>query len=876
MSRVIIFLALLNINLGNLFYFGDSANRITSFFLGILLLTCFLKENGLGTKRTAFRGYLPAVVSCTCLLLCFISQEAGLVGLVIALGCMLVLGLKDTDRDQISVFLTTTGFIVLFDYGYGHDTRVWYGVKKINHLLMTFIGIFTREKMAFGPHPSGFFILLTIVVYSFAFILCNRGKKRKAFSIIAGFCVFLFFVFMSQALYLFLQQRIFSRIQVNIYQTQLKLTPFGTHWVAFILFLIPLYLEYKGFFPLLSAHQFFIEETENQSLGLGQDQYQDQDQRQNYSHSQNYSKNQNQDQNQDQDQSRDQNQNRKENKSCLAPSFLPAKRQGGIQNYLIWSMAIALCFILLITWQRRKSIPLSSSHCDRAILIYDNLDWSKPVFGFYGETSGGMFGNLPDFLSSLGYRVQVASRITEEKLRSVGCLVLINLAEKLDKPAQAAIRRYVEKGGSLLIMGDHTGFGFIREPFNELLEPVHISFQFDSACSLVPSWQNCMEIRHHPITAHACTENDVQIWTGASLKVGYPAVPIIVGKRAFSDAGNLDNKENGYLGDLLYQQSEWLGDIVLAAEGRLGKGKVLVFGDTSSVQNGALPYSHQFVQDIFHWLMEEKKGTVQQRFRFLSFFLWALLLLSVAAVWASAPFTGVLCLVLGLYFAQLPGYYPLLPGPAPGCGEIRSVAGMDNSVACIDNSHGESFDTTGWHKNSIDGLLYNLIRNDYMPFIIKTLDSPSINTAGMLVFVNPTKTFSKEEKERLHHFLKQGGIILWTTDWPMREASLSFLADFGLAFVNLPLGPVKGKLRNYEVQFSNAWPISIEDWAAGETTTFFQKSRYPLVVFRKYGRGGILLISDACFLLNHNLEHIDFFQEGNILFFRDILNEVKS
>lgn len=418
-------------------------------------------------------------------------------------------------------------------------------------------------------------------------------------------------------------------------------------------------------------------------------------------------------------------------------------------------------------------------------------------------------------------------------------------------------------------MGDHTGSGFIRKPFNDLLGPVNISFRFDSARSFAPSWQNCMEIRAHPVTERISAENDIQICTGASLAVKYPAAPILIGKRAFSDAGNKANSQNGFLGDLCYQQSEQMGDIVLAAEGKLGLGKVLVFGDTSSVQNGALPFSSQFIQNIFHWLTQGGTPCLKKQYKYLPFFLWFLFLLSLIPVWFNSYFFAVLWLILSLCLVQLPGRL-LLPLEHPPCYEGRQ------SAAYIDNSHGQFFNMPGWRKNSIDGLLHNLMRNNYAPFIAKRMDTALLDRSKMWVFINPTKTFSPEEKNNLHCFMQNGGLILWAAGRSIREASLSFLTDFGLTFANLPLGPVKGKFKDYELQFKDAWPINIAGRVKKKTTVLFQKGEYPLVVFQRCAKGGIILISDARFLLNENIEHIDFFHEGNILFFRDLIETARG
>jgi hypothetical protein len=46
--------------------------------------------------------------------------------------------------------------------------------------------------------------------------------------------------------------------------------------------------------------------------------------------------------------------------------------------------------------------------------------------------------------------------------------------------------------------------------------------------------------------------------------------------------------DRSYLGDRRHNPGEKIGDLVLVAEARYGNGRMLVFGDTSPFQNGAL------------------------------------------------------------------------------------------------------------------------------------------------------------------------------------------------------------------------------------------------------------------------------------------------
>ena len=807
--RVFFFLILINVHFGNLFYCGDQTAKFISFVLSITLFISFLYEDfskAFFSKEKIFI-LIPAIFFF--IFVFVISPKSNLIGLVTVLGALLFVRSDEIKKAQIYSFITTIGLMALFYCYYNFSSRIWYCTKSVNHLFMKIIEFLTRSPMPFGHHSSGFLILLTFFFFSLSLIVHTKISKHN----IILFFVLSFSYSIIQILYLFLHQILFYRIQLNIYHNRFGLTPFGTHWILFLLLSLLLFYYYKNWYYCKNNYQ--------------------------ESHQQ---------------------QKRKETSKGGKKIFFP------IAGYIVIFFFLTLFFILS---QGKNSSAVSSSERNKAIFIYDNVDWSRPVFGAYGEKSGGMFGNLPRFLRSLDFKVFIEKTINQQTLQKASTLVLINLAEKFNKEVKNSIQDFVREGGSLLVLGDHTGYGFIREPFNDLLEPMNISFRFDSARSLVPSWQNCMEIRLHDATRRVKSEKDIQIWTGASLETHYPAAPIIIGKRAFSDAGDRKNVAEGYLGNFIYERSEFLGDIVLAAEAKLGKGKVMVFGDTSSFQNGALPYSYQFVNDIFQWLSRKENSLMAGGGKFFPLFFLILFFFFLGLLWFFSPCLSVFFLLLSIFFYQGGHLFPFFKPSI-----LRIERKKHNPVAYIDSSHGELFSLTGWQKNSIDGLLYNLMRNNFTPLVTEQISHSLLEEADLLIFLAPTSTFSLEEKELLQQFLCKGGFILWAANYPIKKASASFLADMGLHFRNIPRGPVKGDVFHQEIQFQDAWPISISQKAKEKTEVLFEKKGYPLIVFQKIGKGGLLLISDARFLLNENLEHIDFFHLGNIHLFRELMGKI--
>jgi hypothetical protein len=59
-------------------------------------------------------------------------------------------------------------------------------------------------------------------------------------------------------------------------------------------------------------------------------------------------------------------------------------------------------------------------------------------------------------------------------------------------------------------------------------------------------------------------------------------------------------------------------------------------------------------------------------------------------------------------------------------------------------------------------------------------------------------------------------------------------------------------------------------------TIEIENETYNLIMFKKYGLGGLLIIGDSQFLLDKNIESLYNYWPGNILFLKNIIDELKD
>lgn len=527
--------------------------------------------------------------------------------------------------------------------------------------------------------------------------------------------------------------------------------------------------------------------------------------------------------------------------------------------------SVALALVLLLLAVALLAVQPPGARKAKDIVFYGkgSFDWRLPDFSRFGLKDIGMFGLLPKYLAGRGYLTRIESKLTKDTLDNAGTLVLINLNEKLNTTTKNTVWKFIHNGGSLLVLGDHTGREVIREPYNDLLRRVGIAFNFDSAIPIADRWQGGFQLRPHPLF-DGIAEDELQINIGASLSTSSPSRPLIIGRYGFSDKGNILAVKNGYLGDMKYSRDERLGDLVLAAEANYGSGKVLAFGDTTSFQNGVLMRSYRFVDNTFTWLSTNGRNRLYPYNIPVALVLLAaslvLLLSGGRSTLSLTVFTAILALGL------------LVSSGISGLG-ISDHGRLKGTPAIIDISHLERCSLNPFSIDSIDGLGVNLIRNAYVPLLMKEFSGARVMGAKLLVIVAPAKEFSPSEIRVIRKFVEGGGLLILTTGSEEFAGSRSLSAEFGLGVGDTPLGRViPGDSAG--ISLWKAWPVISEGQSHLEVLARAWDD--PVIVFRRLGRGGVIVAGDSYFLLNRNLEQINSYNEGNINFLKECLGRFKK
>lgn len=525
--------------------------------------------------------------------------------------------------------------------------------------------------------------------------------------------------------------------------------------------------------------------------------------------------------------------------------------------------------VLLVTIALGVSVIMVTAQTGTAdpghrVIVLDTtgrLAEDVPVYGRYGLDSVGQFGLLPGYLQATGLSGAIASEITSETLADADTLVILNLRTKFDETTRQSIWEFIEAGGGLLVAGDHTGREEIRDPSNHLLEPVGIALGFDSAIPLSDHWANGFEFTSHPVF-RGIAEEELQIVIGASLTAVPPARPLLLGRAGYSDAGDTANVAQGFLGDMAYTREERMGDLTLAAEATYGRGRVLVFGDTTFLQNLAISRSYRFLDNVFAWLGRSSDASAERTRTLVGALLLvvaAVALASLASRFAGLLPLAVIAIALGLAVSGV-AFTPASPS-----WDSRPFA---DRHAVIDVSHHElgSLDRS---SDSLDGLTANLVRAGLHPFIMRTFSDDMLLDADVIVLPAPTRAFDPGEIAALDEAMRAGSLLVLTTGTEKPYGSFDLLQHLGYRLGGAPMGRASAGWNEQRAQFWSAWPLVDESGGASQVIAEVWDS--PVILYQPRGRGGSLVIADAAFLLEKNLEGLDRYDTGNIEFLRTVL-----
>ena len=402
------------------------------------------------------------------------------------------------------------------------------------------------------------------------------------------------------------------------------------------------------------------------------------------------------------------------------------------------------------------------------------IQWDVPAEDQPAAAAAPSFGLLRPLVESLGGQLDRSSTLAESELAEHNVLLLLPPGPKAlaswmapdgteggeHEPLFAAdlqvrILDFVRRGGTLLLAAapEHHP-GAIENVFNELLGPTGIRVADETACSGVPCWEENVEAAAPAVRGgQAGPGLSFGLDRPARLQVAWPAAPLLIGRWGWGDPGAGASHASAY------RPGERLGDLVLAAGRRLGRGRVVVLADAGCLSDRQLPSSHGFITRLLALLAADSDGPLAPWRQWLGLAALAGFLGLVA--WRPggagsqartlAVAAGVLAAaVAGCTLASNAGAGSLLPEGRPQ--SARPLVYVDASHLPAAASQPEQDDGLGqWTEI--------LARDGYLPLWAPDLSPARLEAGSRAGAGAPARPLDATERETVRAFVEGGGSL---------------------------------------------------------------------------------------------------------------------
>ncbi|MCX5682263.1 MAG: hypothetical protein NT049_01070, partial [Planctomycetota bacterium] len=192
--------------------------------------------------------------------------------------------------------------------------------------------------------------------------------------------------------------------------------------------------------------------------------------------------------------------------------------------------------------------------------------------------------------------------------------------------------------------------------------------------------------------------------------------------------------------------------------------------------------------------------------------------------------------------------------------------------AYIDTGHLSVASDESWRADGTMGFVMTLMRCGYLTLNLPEMTPERLERAGLVMSVAPSRAFSAAERRAIRDFVEGGGTFILTVGYDSAGPSRELLAGFGLHVGRRPvpgepprdpepMGHFKSpyvKVGDYaaHVRYHAAWPVYADDPADPNAHAIaYGPDETTVILLRRIGKGKVLLVGDACFVENKNLEY---------------------
>lgn len=396
--------------------------------------------------------------------------------------------------------------------------------------------------------------------------------------------------------------------------------------------------------------------------------------------------------------------------------------------------------------------------------------------GFHHKLDSAFFENdsithsTLRYLNSIGYDAKILEEpISPKSLGDTSILILETPEDEYTSQEVDYLVNFVNDGGSLFVLGDHTNIMSCYTTLNPILNKFGLHLNFDYSMLWEP---------HFPSLAGFDSTEET---AGATLRLNSSDALIFYALKytTWADLGDWSAENHAYLGDIIPQKNEQYGVLPICAEVNYGKGRVVAIANSDSMSGPNLLYNYGFVTKMMHYLNYENSFFKSTWFQAL---LIVLILIGVFRARLAAVQPLIISVTLILVLIQIQAAIPVIAEPS-------NMIALDNGHVNI-----EGYGAPHQYKNVFLAIFAQ--HYGFNPVLVKEVPG-DLEKYKAYVTMGPTKSFTPEEIDRLSEYVKKGGTVAvfdgYHSDTPANtsnEAANSLIKNFGLHLNGTLLGEI--------------------------------------------------------------------------------------
>jgi len=498
---------------------------------------------------------------------------------------------------------------------------------------------------------------------------------------------------------------------------------------------------------------------------------------------------------------------------------------------------------VLIHWE-----PVGQPKSGRVMFVERHSTW-EPTTEPYGTTVYGEAGSY-NYAAIFEYcgqfyqtlRLLEEEQITDETLGRCDVLVIKTPTSRYSNEEVEAVVRFVRRGGSLLLIGDHTNVFNMNTYLNDVSRYFGFTFRNDLLFRVGSPYEQKYRppLVAHPIVQHVPPMNFA---VSCSIDPGTRA-----GNMVIRSVG-LYNLPPAYQEMNYHPQAEYRHDMQYGAwcqmwATRYGKGRVVAFADSTLFSNFCVfqPGKKELFVGMVNWL---NRASIFDH-------LWARLLVVLLTLLA-----GTSLLVVGLRQGRRSkaSWLVMLAVGLAGwtVGSLAIMAHHQYSMpspkperplthVVIDRTVSEVPLHTGAFADDKEGRGYGLLEQ-WIPRIgsyISRQSGDEAFTGNAVVIICPTRSVSSEYRDQLLQFVKSGGHVLVFDAIDLEGSTAnSLLWPFGLASSHATERVDRGELRLGDSDLKTPLEASCQI-SGGEPIAWL--GEMPVAARARYGQGAITAV----------------------------------